>query len=457
MNVTNDQINFNFSRKLDIQKNLSLEKADNLYEKIFNHNYKNIFLQKHLKLLILELFYCWHESEDQFLTLSMSKRGYNSKSRYNPNNISSYTIKAINFLRDEKLIDFHPGFFDRKKNISRLTRIRASKNLVNLFSHSLLLLDKKINHPKREFLILKDKNNLPIEYSDNFLTHEIRELLIAYNNLLSKSLLDIPTYEDNILVRFDKKKIVISDTNSQANLFCLSSSSNILEFSGYWWDKLDINLLLRFQDKFLINNQLTSYIDLNDFFKNFISQKLSLKKELIDRSLISDDFNFSQKCKIVLKGINLKNFESLIRSISLEKKDYFVNEKINISEIRDKIYVFMKKNDKISDFFFKGNQINWKAKISEIFLGLIKKIIPANIPIYLVQEKIYFPYTFKETVLERLNEILEKDLKVEKQQMKCYNCDEYNLRPKSFFSRIVTSKNGFSKRYMNRLSNLRLK
>ena len=34
MNVTNDQINFNFSRKLDIQKNLSLEKADNLYEKI---------------------------------------------------------------------------------------------------------------------------------------------------------------------------------------------------------------------------------------------------------------------------------------------------------------------------------------------------------------------------------------------------------------------------------------
>ena len=62
-----------------------------------------------------------------------------------------------------------------------------------------------------------------------------------------------------------------------------------------------------------------------------------------------------------------------------------------------------------------------------------------------MQEKIYFPYTFKETVLERLNEILEKDLKVEKQQMKCYNCDEYNLRPKSFFSRIVTSKMNFLK------------
>ena len=111
MNVTNDQINFNFSRKLDIQKNLSRKRQIIFMKKIFNHNYKNIFLEKHLKLLILELFYCWYESEDQFLTLSMSKRGYNSKSRYNPNNISSYTIKAINFLRDEKLIDFHPGFF----------------------------------------------------------------------------------------------------------------------------------------------------------------------------------------------------------------------------------------------------------------------------------------------------------------------------------------------------------
>ena len=457
MNATNDQINFNFSRKLDIQRNLSLEKADNLYEKIFTHNYRNILLEKHLKLLVLELFYCWYEAEDQFLTLSMSKRGYNSRSRYNPNKISSYTIKAINFLKEEKLIDFYPGFFDRKKNISRLTRIRASKNLINQFSQSILSVDRKLNHPQREFLILKDKNNFPIEYSDNFLTHELRELLVAYNNLLSRSLLDIPTHRENILVRFDKKKIVISDTNSQANLICLDSSNNVLEFSGYWWEKLDINLLLRFQDKFLINNQLTSYVDLNYYFKNFLSMKLNINKEVIDKPLVSDDFNVSQKCKIVLKGINLKNFESLIRSISLEKKDYFVNEKVDISEIRKKINFFITNNNNICDFFFKGIEINWKAKISEIFLNLLKKIVPANIPVFLVQEKIYFPYTFKETVLERLNEVLVKDLKVEKQSIKCYDCEEYNLRPRSFFSRIVSSKNEFSKRYMNRLSNLRLK
>ena len=87
--------------------------AINLLENIVSLKGKNILLEKHLKLLLLELFYCWHESSEQFLSLSMSKRGYNSKSRYNPNNISSYTINAVNFLKKIKLIDFFPGFFDR--------------------------------------------------------------------------------------------------------------------------------------------------------------------------------------------------------------------------------------------------------------------------------------------------------------------------------------------------------
>ena len=114
MNIVNDQIDFNFSRPLDIQKNLDLKKADSLFENRVSLKKKHFLLEKHLKLLLIELFYCWHESSEQFLSLSMSKRGYNSKSRYNPNNISSYTINAVNFLKNDKLIEFFPGFFDRK-------------------------------------------------------------------------------------------------------------------------------------------------------------------------------------------------------------------------------------------------------------------------------------------------------------------------------------------------------
>ena len=44
------------------------------------------------------------------LAVSMSKRGYLSNSRYNPNKISSYLIKVINFLKVENFIKFYPGF-----------------------------------------------------------------------------------------------------------------------------------------------------------------------------------------------------------------------------------------------------------------------------------------------------------------------------------------------------------
>ena len=110
MNIVNDQIDFNFSRPLDIQKNLDLKKAKSLLENSVSFKKKNHLLEKHLKLLIIELFYCWYEYNEQFLSLSMSKRGYNSKSRYNPNNISSYTIHAVKFLKENELIDVFPGF-----------------------------------------------------------------------------------------------------------------------------------------------------------------------------------------------------------------------------------------------------------------------------------------------------------------------------------------------------------
>ena len=116
MKKTDDQIDFNFSRPLDIQKNLEIDFLDLILNEI-NFEKKNLLFNRHLKLLILELFYCWSESTNQMLTVSMSKRGYLSNSRYNPNKISSYLIKAVNFLRNEKLIEFYPGFFDsiRKK------------------------------------------------------------------------------------------------------------------------------------------------------------------------------------------------------------------------------------------------------------------------------------------------------------------------------------------------------
>ena len=452
MNIVNDQIDFNFSRPLDIQKNLNLKKAESLLENSISLKKKNHLLEKHLKLLLIELFYCWYESSEQFLSLSMSKRGYNSKSRYNPNNISSYTIRAVNFLKKNKLIDLFPGFFDRQTKKSRFTRIKASKELRNYFEDSLQFIDKKINHPKREFVIIRDQLNNKVEYRDNFKTHEIREILVEYNNLLSTNIIDVPTYENKFFVRTDKRKIAISETGSQANILFKHDSGNVEKFEGCWWNNLDISLTNIYQDKFLVNNNPTSYVNLNDLFENYLLTQLNIK-----RLRISEDFNFNQMCKIISKGLKLENYHSLIKSLCMDKGNFFVDKNICISDIKLKIDSFLKKNEEISSHFFKGNPINWESVVAKVFLTLLKKIVPAKIPVFLIQEKIYFPNKFEQNILKTLNEILERELGLSKQFPKSYPCDSYNFKNKAFFSNILSRKKKYSNRYLNRISNQRLK
>ena len=100
MNNKHIQLDFNFCRPLDFQKNLNINFSKNFSElEVFNNKDKPDLIYKHLKFLIIELFSCWSESNEQFLSVSMSKRGYKAKSRYNPNMISSVSIDAINYLK----------------------------------------------------------------------------------------------------------------------------------------------------------------------------------------------------------------------------------------------------------------------------------------------------------------------------------------------------------------------
>ena len=127
------QIDFNFSRPLDLQKRIDLS-LDLIPSALKVKNFDSL-TTKHVIFLITELYCCWIESDKQFLVVSMSKRGYKANSRYNINSISSKLIDSIKYLRNKELIDYYPGFYDFKKKISRLTRIKASPKLIEHFKN----------------------------------------------------------------------------------------------------------------------------------------------------------------------------------------------------------------------------------------------------------------------------------------------------------------------------------
>ena len=108
---------------------------------------------------------------------------------------------------------------------------------------------------------------------------------------------------------------------------------------------------------------------MNDFFESYLLKQLNIK-----RLKISDDFSFTQICKIISKGLKLENYESLIKSLCLEKGNFFVDKNICINDIKLKVDNFLKKNQEISSHFFKGNPINWESVVANIFLRLLMKL-----------------------------------------------------------------------------------
>ncbi len=450
MKSKTDQLDFDFSRNIDFQRNLNLNIVNEAIKNI-SEKKNNSLLLKHLRLLILELYLCWSESESQFLSVSMSKRGYNSKSRYNPNCISSYMIRAIQLLQQKSLIEFFPGFYDSRTKKSRLSRIRASKLLVKKFENIKFLETNNFNHSRREF-ILKYSKGLLVEYSDSYETNEASEVLKYYNNLISKNLIDIPDQDDELLIRGDKKKIAISNFSSCSYSCDVNNPNNVI-LNGCWWNRLDLNLFFKIKNRLIINNGPTSHFSFLDYFGQYLT-KISDTNIILKPKIFSSVLNFDQLCYLTMKCFRSKNNLSFFKSVLVEKEKYNLHEFSN-TEIKNAVKSLVIDNKSFEPFFYKKANVKWDEFVSKCFFSLINKFKNVNIPIYLVRDKVYFPSNKESLILEKVEEVLFNLLDVKSFKIECKKSFDFGFENKGLFARFITSDKKFTKRYLNNLKYMR--
>ncbi len=442
-NIT-DQLDFDFSRPIDLQRNIDLDIINECIGSIENLDNSRLFI-KHLRLLILELYFCWAESDLQFLSVSMSKRGYNSRSRYNPNNISSYLIKTIIFLKKRNLIELYPGFYDSKSKRSRLTRIKPSYILKKHFKKINFLYNHQINHRKKEILLIS-KNGCLIEYDDSYETQEKKVVIENYNSIISKTLFDIPNIEDSYLIRGDNRKIAISRFIS-CSFFVDLDKYPSGTFGGCWWNKLDLSLFFKIKNKLTINNKNTNYLDLTQFFSHFLTL-MSSSNVNIESQKNNKYLNHNQICYLIIKGSRSKNQASFYRSVLSEKKKLSLDG-LTKKQILDSIHNNIINVNILRSLMFNEKDVGWDSTISRVFYDLVYKINSLKIPIFLVRDKIYFPAEKQDKVLENLEEILSKEFHLSSIKIKCEKASDFDFGKKTFFGKLLQSKNDFSKRYLD--------
>ena len=444
MKSKTDQLDFDFSRPIDFQRNISSEIIDDCISNLFKEDRNSLF-KKHLKILLLELYYCWIESDMQFLTVSMSKRGYNSKSRYNPNNISSYLIKVVKLLVKNNLINFHAGFYDPRSKKSRLTRIKSSKMLINQFEKVKLSSTQSINHRKKEYLLIYNKGKL-YEYKDSYDTQEIRVILENYNKIIAKTLFDIPDLESNILLRGDKKKIIISPFSS---VFYKKEIEKLDEglIGGCWWNKIDLHLFLNIKNKLTINNQKTSFVDLIKYFPNYLSM-ISNSNVSIQQRSFSRVLGYDQLCYLIMKGFRSQTSTSFFNSVYRERKKFSL-QSFTRNEINEEINNHITNNLKLQNFLYKGRDIGWNFVVSKIFFKLVSEITNIKIPVFLVRDKIYFPTDRESIIFEKLEKIIFYELNLNNFKLNAEKAADFKFEKKNFFGKLVKSDIDFSKRYLD--------
>ena len=144
-----------------------------------------------------------------------------------------------------------------------------------------------------------------------------------------------------------------------------------------------------------------------------MSQKLDLKIQSSDISDL-DYFNIEQKCYLIMKGLNAKNFNSFYRSLSVEKKQYFQDKEISSENLRAILDTFQEKNSKLTINFFKQKDLRWSGFVSTIFFDLLKGIGDINVSLFLVKDKIYFPVDFGDIILNVFKPETRKHYSIEK-------------------------------------------
>ena len=254
-----------------------------------------------LRVLILDLYVKWLKDPSISIGFNKSKSSYKVGSRYNGLHIPEKVIEVEALLVDagyvEELGHFHSN--DRQHR-NYTTRIRHTAALRNLFAELNIDLHDIDTHANEECIILHDRyvddpdddTIRKIEYSDKDLPEDelalletLRSQLQAYNALLKRTFIDIPSYTSSTF----KRTITKGPNAGRQQTISLGPDNKFVvrvfneglagkwqrggRFYRGWWQQID----KEDRSKIYINDQPTLEVDFKAFHPNLLSNELGVR------------------------------------------------------------------------------------------------------------------------------------------------------------------------------------
>ena len=113
------------------------------------------------------------------------------------------------------------------------------------------------------------------------------------------------------------------------------------------------------------------------------------------------------------------------------------------------VTIFLEKNRVFSDLFFKNKSTGWQEFLNSLCLKLIKTFASSKIPVFLIKNKLFFPYAFRHNIKPQIENILEKSLNPKRINIESTKCYNYSSDPKKILNSILNKKE-VSERYIKK-------
>jgi len=205
---------------------------------------------RHLEAILLNLFAAHDASPERYVAIGLSRNEYSQRGRYSPRWLShGITSGIVKGLQQADYIARQTGFRDRGRQVGYRTRIRATQKLVTAFKRAGLQSEMISHASDFELIRLRDAEKVLVEYTDDQLTEQMRNVMVAINGYLSRSFigLHVPNRVRrqlcNLLVSDACEHVEENDTNGVVDftkrtlyrVFNDSSFERGGRFYGGWW------------------------------------------------------------------------------------------------------------------------------------------------------------------------------------------------------------------------------
>ena len=270
----------NNSSPLDVHKWSDHTEANKFVDVVFESYFPEQFksnrrtrksFRTDLKVLLLDLYVSWNEDPKQTIGVGMSNSFYKKGSRYNALHVSYKLINIVNELSKTGLIGFKPG----SEWSGKVSRIWPKANLIRLFEGVKFSVEDIKPLMERECIILRNKDKKDIEYEESYNTHQMREHLRGYNELLHRTFIDIPSLDKPVIQKKgDKNSIRITQNNKFVRrIFHNSTFEEGGRYYGGWWQ----NIPKEFRKEIYINDMPTIEDDYSALHLMLVYSKFGLE------------------------------------------------------------------------------------------------------------------------------------------------------------------------------------